>query len=200
MRHRPTIAVLALLPALGLLPACSTTWQDNYRGAPKGAYAPTQGVTVREVPWSRVDDTLRRMEAERAASDTHWDEWTSEQRLAEQGELLKGLQISEDPRDVIVLGRSVFRSTDDISPTDGSLDAFARSIGADYAVWSANYLGTKKVAEQEPVYEHGSSYRSYTDGSGNRKREYVPWDRTVYVPVVVDADEYVWVVYYLRKR
>lgn len=190
------LSVLALV----VLSGCSTTWQDHYQGAPAGAYEPTEAVTVREVPWGRVNDTLVRLESERARSDVHWDEWSSDQRLAEQGELLKGLQITEDPRDIIVLGRSVFRSTDELSPTDGSLAKFAESIGADYAVWSAHYMGTKQVVEQEPVTQSGFRYESYVDGSGNQRRTYVPWDRTVFVPVVVEADEYAWVVFYLRRR
>lgn len=191
---------LALAFALSVLNGCASSWQNHYEGAPVGVYEPTEDVIVRDVPWSRIDDTLVRIEAERAASDTHWDEWTSEQRLAEQGELLKGLQISEDPRDIIVLGRSVFRSTDHLSPDDGSLEKFASSIGADYAIWSAHYLGTKEVIEREPVYESGFRSRGYYDSKGRYRRDYQPWDRTVYVPVVVEADEYAWVVYYLRRR
>lgn len=195
-RFAKSLSLLALLA----ISACTTTWQDHYRGAPAGAYEPTAEVTLREVPWPRIDATLQSIRDKRAASDTHWDEWTSEQKLDEQAELLSGLQISEDPRDIIVLGRSVFRSTDRLRPDDGSLEKFARSLGADYAVWSAHYLGTKEVVQQEPVYESGWSYRGYRDSHGRHRHDFVPWDRTVFVPVVVEADEYVWVVYFLRKR
>lgn len=202
MTPRP-IAVfvrLLLLAPLAAPPACSTAWKDHYRGTPAGAYAPTESVTVREVPWSRIDGALRAIEAERAASDTHHDEWTPEQLRAEQAALLSGLQISEAPEEITVLGRSVFRSTDHLSPDDGSLEDFARSIGADYAVWSAHYLGTREVVRREPVVEHGWSSRGYRDATGAYRRDYTPWDRTVFVPVVVEADQYAWVVYYLRKR
>jgi len=67
-------------------------------------------------------------------------------------------------------------------------------------VWSAHYLGTKEVVRHESVTEHGWSSRSYRDASGRYRRDYQPWDRTVFVPVVVEADQYAWVVYYLRKR
>ncbi|RMH26470.1 MAG: hypothetical protein D6692_09230 [Planctomycetota bacterium] len=195
-RFAKSLSLLALLA----ISACTTTWQDHYRGVPAGVYEPTPEVTLREVPWPRIDATLQSIRDKRAASDTHWDEWTSEQKLEEQAELLSGLQISEDPQDIIVLGRSVFRSTDRLRPDDGSLAKFARSLGADYAVWSAHYIGTKEVVQQEPVYESGWSSRGYRDSHGHYRRDFVPWDRTVFVPVVVEADEYVWVVYFLRKR
>ncbi|MEM9372745.1 MAG: hypothetical protein AAGA55_03800 [Planctomycetota bacterium] len=179
---------------------CTTTWQDHYDGAPAGVYEPTGSVSIREVPWSRVDDTLRRIEAERARSDVHRDEWTDEQRLAEQGVLLTGLQISEDPRDIIVLGRSVFRSTDHLSPDDGSLGRFAAEIGADYAIWSAHYLGTREVVEHEPVHTWGSASGGPHGRHGRYRSDDRSWSRTVYVPVVVEADEYAWVVYCLRRR
>ncbi len=191
---------LSILAAVLLLPACASTWQDQYQGAPKGTHAPTQTVTVREVPWVRVNSALQNLESQRAMSDTHPDEWTSEQRAAEHTTLLTALQISEPPETVTILGRSVFRSTDRLTPTDGSLSDFARSIGADYAVYAVNYLGTKKVAQQEPVHETGFREHRYTDAQGRRRSDYAPYDRTAFVPVVVDADEYAWVVYYLRKN
>ncbi|MCC5823956.1 MAG: hypothetical protein LAT64_11100 [Phycisphaerales bacterium] len=188
--------MLLLLAMLAALPACRTTWQDHYRGAPAGSYTPTDAVVIREVPWSRLDETLHAIEERRADSDIHWEEWTREQHLEEQAELLRGLQISEHPDDIIVIGRSVFRSTSHLSPEDGSLERFARSIGADYAVWSAHYVGTRRVARDRPVQQHGVGF-----GYGSRRGRHTGvWTRTVYVPVSVDADEYAWVVYYLRRR
>ena len=193
----PPRAVLGLLILLLLpLPACTSAWRDHYRGAPAGAYEPTEAVTIREVPWARLDDTLHDIEARRAASDVHWEEWTDKQHMEEQADLLRGLQISEHPEDIVVLGRSVFRSTDHLRPEDGSLERFARSIGADYAVWSAHYVGTRRVVRDRPVQQHGVGF-----GYGSKRgRHSGVWTRTVYVPVSVDADEYAWVVYYLRRR
>jgi hypothetical protein len=198
------LGILRLLPllALAVLGGCSTAWQDHYRGVAAGVHPPTpasQPVTIREVPWSRLDATLRSIEERRAASDIHPDEWTDEQRAEERTDLLRGLQISESPDDILVLGRSVFRSTDHLRPDDGTLERFARSIGADFAVWSANHLGTRRVTRQQPVHEHGFHSRRYTDSDGRRRTTYEPWDRTVFVPVSVDADEYAWVVYFLRR-
>lgn len=200
-----SLGILRLLPLLTLavLGGCSTAWQDHYRGVAAGVHPPTpaaQPVTIREVPWSRLDATLRSIEERRAASDIHPDEWPAKRHAEERAELLRGLQISESPDEILVLGRSVFRSTDHLRPEDGSLERFARSIGAEYAVWSAHYLGTREVVRKEAVTEHGWSSRGYRDGSGRYRRDYQPWDRTVFVPVVVEADEHAWIVYYLRKR
>jgi hypothetical protein len=195
---RVAARLLALLP-LAALPACSTAWKDHYRGVAAGAYEPTESVTIREVPWERVDATLRAIEAARAASDTHPDEWPPERLEAERAELLTGLQISADPAEIEILGRSVFRSTTPLRPGDGSLASFARSIGANFAVWSSNYLGTKEIVRQEAVRSTGIGfYGSY--GHGKRHRYYEPWGRTTFVPVVIEADENAWVVYYLRRR
>lgn len=178
---------------------CASAWKNHYRGAEPGVFAPTESVTIREIPWSRLDETLRSIESARAASDIHPDEWTDAQRAAEHAALLRGLQVSEDPGSVVVIGRSVFRSTDHLRPEDGSLERFARSIGADLAVWSANHLGTRRVTRQQPVHEHGYTTRRITTPDGRKRTEHIPWDRTFYVPVAVDADEYAWVVYYLRR-
>lgn len=189
---------LAILLAGLLLTGCSSPWKDHYVGAPIGHYERVEDAIVREVPWQRVDDALQYIDDQRAASDVHWSEWSRDDKFDEQGVLLKALQISENPRDIIVLGRSVFRSTDDLSPTDGSLEKFAASIGADYAVWSAHYVGKADKVVQEPVHRSGISIGVH--GGHGHGHTIGGWDETVYVPVVVEADEYAWVVYYLRRR
>jgi len=190
---------LVILLAGLILVGCSSPWKDHYVGAPIGHYDGVEDAVVREVPWKRVDEALRFIDDQRAASDVHWSEWPRDDKFAEQGVLLRALQISEDPRDIIVLGRSVFRSTDNLSPRDGSLAKFAASIGADYAVWSAHYVGKAEKIVQEPVRRSGISFGVHA-GHGHHAHSSGVWDQTVYVPVVVEADEYAWVVYYLRSR
>ncbi|MCA9302584.1 MAG: hypothetical protein KC996_00530 [Phycisphaerales bacterium] len=193
-------SLAAVIPILAIILAgCSTPWKDHYTGAPIGHYERTDDVEIREVPWQRVDEALRYIDEQRAASDIHWSEWSRDDKFEEQGVLLRALQISGDPRDIIVLGRNVFRSTDDLSPQDGSLAKFAQSIGADYAVWSAHYVGKADKVVQEPVHRSGISIGVH-GGHGHHGHTIGGWDETVYVPVVVEADEYAWVVYYLRYR
>lgn len=194
---RTPLALLMTLLALAPLGGCATAWKQHYEGEPPGTVEPTESVTLREVPWPRIEQMLRDIEAARAASDTHPDEWPPERLAAEKATLLRGLQISERPDDIEILGRSVFRSTTPLRPGDGSLASFARSIGADYAVWSSNYLGTKEIVQQEAIRSAGF-YGSYRHGG--RHGSYEPWGRTSFVPVVIEADEHAWVVYYLRQR
>ncbi len=197
-----TLCSLALL-FVGLLAGCSNVWRDNFVGAPVGYYEALPkdaSVDVREVPWPRVESALSDIERRRAESDTHWKDWPREQLMDEQAGLLRALQVSEDPEDIIVLGRSVFKSTDRVSAYDQELESFARQLGADYAIVSSNYLGKTDKIVSEPVTRSGNSWRSYRDQGGQYRSEFVPWSETVYVPVVVEADEYAWVVYYLRRR
>lgn len=191
---------IVLLVGLAALSGCSSTpvWEEHYRGVEPGTHPETASVVVREVPWSRLDEALREIERARASSDEHPDEWPEDRRLAERARLLTALQISEEPQDVTVLGRSVFRSTRSVDPADGSLERFARSIGADYAVWAAHYEGTRKVRRTEPVQHHGfSTGMSF----GSRRGAMVsPWYGTTFVPVTVEEDEHAWLVYYLKVR
>ena len=197
MTGRTRLSLLLVAALLGV-PACSSPWKENYAGARPGQHPPTDRVAIREVPWARVDETLRQIQRARAESPVHRDEWTEGQKLEEKATLLRGLQISQDPARVEILGRSVFRSTSAVSPLDGELEKFARELGADYAVWSSNYVGKADRIEREPVFRHGGSW-GYDSDVGSRYR-WRPYDDTYDVPVVVQADEYAWVVYYLRTR
>tara|TARA_R110000782_G_scaffold19140_5_gene52241 strand:+ start:7929 stop:8105 length:177 start_codon:yes stop_codon:yes gene_type:complete len=57
-------------------------------------------------------------------------------------------------------------------------------------VWSAHHLGNRRVTRQQGVHEDGFHVRPYTDSDGRRRTTEEPWDRTVFIPVSVDADEY----------
>ncbi|MBZ0173532.1 MAG: hypothetical protein K8E66_14205, partial [Phycisphaerales bacterium] len=126
---------------LALLTGCASPWQRTYEPATPEVFEPTERVIIRQVPWARVNDALHGIEAERAASDVHPDDMDASRRADEHARLVIALQLSEDPTSVVVLGRSVFRSTSNIDLLDGSLSGFAQSIGADYAIWSTSYLG-----------------------------------------------------------
>ena len=197
---RKALKPAALCVGTLVLAGCTNIWRDNFVGAPIDHYPPTETVDLREVPWSRIDRTLAAIERERAASDVHWKDW-SEQRLLEEHErLLKGLQISEDPEDIIVLGRSVFRSVQPVSPYAPELEGFASELGADYAVWSSSFVGKSERVIQEPITRSGVRPHHSRDGSGVDRHSFAPWSETIYVPIVVEANEYAWVVYYLRRR
>ena len=47
----------------------------------------TDRAVIREVPWERIDGVLREIDAERAASDVHPDEWPAERLDAQKARL-----------------------------------------------------------------------------------------------------------------
>lgn len=193
--------LLLLLLAFAMGGCAASPWERNY--VPHSAAPRLPGsaaVSVRSVPWERVVGTLRELEAEVAASDSHPDEWPEERRAAARARLLRGLQVSESPERVAVVGRSEFRSTERIRPetAEGTarLASFARRVGADTVVWTARYVGKADAIVDQPVttHAHGLLHRR---GDGRD----IPYSETTttWVPVVVRADEYAFIAYFLRR-
>lgn len=196
---RSRSGLLTLIGTAVCMAGCSASpWESEYRSAGVAA-APLvkeSPVRVREVPWDRIQDTLRELESERAASDVHPDDWDPARKEAAKAKLLRGLQVSEDPRQVSVLGRSVFRTTDRVRPDDGELSTFARKIGATTVIWSNSYMGKTDVVRSEPVTEWRSgSWDSWDSHRGSRG---FSESSTIWVPVVVQADERAWMAFFLR--
>ncbi|HHN78542.1 MAG TPA: hypothetical protein ENK11_07710 [Phycisphaerales bacterium] len=200
MRHTGFMFVLALLAAT--LGGCASSWQRTFEASSAASsparFEPTEDVVIRGVPWPRLDAALRAIARERAASDTHPNDWTAEQRAEERARLVKALQLSEDPAKVVILGRSVFRTTRDVDPLDGTLSRFARSIGADYAIWSTTALGRTQTVEQEPMTRTGYASRRFRDRDGRLDDDTFWYNETIFVPVVVEREQYAWIVYYVR--
>lgn len=179
---------------------CASAWERSFESAPgEASFEPAERVMIRRVPWDRLAAALESIESARAASDTHPDEWPPERQAAEKAELVTALQLSEPPGKVSILGRSVFRSSADIEIFDGSLSSFARSIGADYAIWSTTYIGKAERVEHEPVTRTGWSGRRYRRGVGSTDDGYISFPETIYIPVVVERDQFAWLVYYVRR-
>lgn len=190
--------VCVLFVFVAALGGCASPWQRTFRASSSAEFEPTAHVIIRGVPWSRLDAALRENARVRAESDVHPDEWTAEQRAEERDRLVNALQLSEDPGDIAILGRSVFRTTRDVDPLDGSLERFARSIGADYVIWSTTTLGKAQSVEQEPVTRHGYASRRFRSRDGRHDDATYWYDETVFVPVVVEREQYAWMIYYIR--
>jgi hypothetical protein len=190
--------MLASLVISLLLASCATPWKRSFEPVAEGVYAPTDRVIIRRVPWERLNGALGAIEQDRAASDTHPAEWPIEKRREEHARLVQALQLSEEPDRVIILGRSVFRSTGNVEIMDGSLSAFARSIGADYAIWSSTFIGRAQTVEQETITRHGHTYARRRTRDGHIDYDFIPFHETIYVPVVVERDEHAWLVFYAR--
>jgi hypothetical protein len=197
IRSRLTIACGATLMVLA---GCgSSPWASEFRssGIAAGALTAQVPVRIREVPWDRIQQALAELEQERSESDIHPDDWDADRKLAAKTSLLRALQVSEDPRLVDVLGRSVFTTTDNIRPDDGELAKFARTKGATTVIWSSSYLGRTEVVRSEPVTEwrSGTWQRWHGRGGGTYWSE----SSTIWVPVVVTADQRAWMAFFLRE-
>lgn len=200
MRLRGRVASSALVLAAAVFAGgCNDSpWKRAFQ--PSGetvTSAAFQGsVKVREVPWERVQSTLSQLYAELVASDVPEADMPESQRAARKASLLRGLQVTADPRTVEILGRSEFRSTDRVRPDDGKLAEFARSIGANSVVWASHYMGQTDVIRSEPVTEYRTG--SYTPRGDGPSRSYSE-SSTIYIPVYVKADERAWMAYFLRE-
>lgn len=192
----PTVVALLAATACG-----PSKWEGTYTPSQPAAAVPalaaTEEVRLREVSWERLAAALDELDAERAASDAPFEEWPAAEQDAAKSRLLRALQVTADPAQVQLLGRSVFRTTYSTNPNDGKLASFARTIGANTVVWSSNYLGKTQVVRDEPVTEWrtGSTYSRH----GRRRSDTFTENSTIWVPVVVEADEHAFIAYYLRE-
>jgi hypothetical protein len=188
MRH-PTLAAVCLLAPLA---GCSSPWRESYRPfAPQAALADGAPVSVREIPWERMERALAESEQRAAASDVHPSDWTEDQRTEARRELLANLQITADPAAATVVGLSSFRATDPVKPWAGSLERFARSVGATHAVWAERYLGKADAIVNRTVYIDSFEYDTDDDSSAYRTR-------VATVPIVIGKDETGYTAFFIR--
>jgi hypothetical protein len=175
-------------------------WQQFYRPNPSAtpATTPAQAVTIRNVDWTRVDEWSQTANKEAAASDKPIEEWSEADRLARRAKLFKALQLTKAPADASVLGVSSFESGMNTDPADGTLEVFAKKIGADYAIWATHPLGVRTVTVPFPV--SSSSFGSATAFSGARSATaYGSGYSTTMVPVQQERMFHGWLVYYIRN-
>lgn len=201
-RALPTVLASAcLLNVLWAFGCQSSPWESEFRssGASAATAIPDDApLRIREVPWERIQNTLARLDAERAASDVHPDDWDQARKDAAKAELLRGLQVSEPPSSVQILGRSDFRTTNKLAvpADDAELKRFARKIGATTVIWSSSYLGKADVVRSEPVTEWRSG--SWSPRSSDGRSRTFSENSTIWVPIVVQQDERAWMAYFLR--
>ncbi len=197
-----TVGFIAALLTGSTLAGCTSDWSDNFQPA-RGFIAADLGgaVIVREAPFERIQAALDELHAEWVASDTHPDDWAPQRRQFASEKMLRALQLPADAATYQILGRSVFTSIEDIAPSDGELASFAQDIGADYAIWSRQYVGQRDTIVHEPVTTHGRrSYLYYDEAKRKWRTDSRSDSSTTYVPIVVSADEHAFIAYYIRKR
>ena len=206
MAHsRALIAALLASTTFIALSGCSTStvWENEFRRGEATASPLSQNssVRIREVSWDRVNQTIAEINEKLAKSDTHYDDWTPEQKSRLKAQMLKGLQVSTPANEVELLGRSEFRTTDRVRPDDGSLEAFARKIGATTVIVTSSYLGKTDTIRQEAIteYRSGTSTRNYGDDS-KRRDNTVSETSTIWVPIGVQSDENAFIAFFLRDK
>lgn len=160
-----------------------------------GAEAP---VSVRRVPWERLEGARAELESELARSDAPREEWPPDQIAAADARLLRALQVTRDPAGVRILGVSEFRTTGFDRPDEKELRDLARGAGGDTVVWTSRHLGKADRVVQEPV----TSTSTWTGWYGSRGRSGTTRtfseSTTTFVPVRVSADQYEFVAFVLR--
>lgn len=190
---------LLTIGVLGLLTGCTSVWQDGYQPyASAPSLSADAKVTVREIPWERMEAALREQEQLLADSDVHWEEWDHEQRLEANAKLLKALQITEDPERVHLIGVSAFRTTDRVKPWDGGLESFARKKGAQYAIWADRYMGKAETIVTRTVWTDSTDYITYENQAGDDRRASRQRTTSSDVPLVVEKDETGFTAFFLR--
>jgi len=212
--------LLSPLVAIAALTGCApqpTIWEENYAG--QSAVAPVSSaagghpvplpVLVRNVPWDRVQTTLRELQDQAATSDIHPEDWPADQKSAAKAQLLRGLQVSSDPAAIDVLGRSEFRTTADVRPDtahgQADLVLFAQKIGADTVIWSSAYIRHSKKVVEVPVTSYTTRHDWWWGGYDRRYGRYYggsPWgyeSSTTWVPMKLPADEIGYTAFFLRS-
>ncbi len=209
MNHART---LLLGPALAItaltLTACATSpWRANFEpepGVTPLAPIPSDVVVVRPAPFERIDEALLAFERAWSESDTYWEDWPEHEKRAHADRLIDALQLPGGSDRWTILGASRFTSFNAIDPDAGDLRRFASDIGADHAIWSSYDLGRSERVIDRPVhypswhYSYGrfghdgyGGYDGYGGGFGSH---------TVWVPVTIEADETLWMAYFLARR
>ncbi|MCC6677051.1 MAG: hypothetical protein IT436_07900 [Phycisphaerales bacterium] len=195
--------IVALLGCAAAVSGCGpSVWESGFESA--GIAAPAREkeapVLIRQVPWETLQRALTELEADVAASDVHPDDWPEDRKTAARAKLLRGLQVSVEASSVQVLGRSFFRTTDEVRPDDGELAEFARRIGATQVVWSSTHLGKTDKIVQEAVTEYRTGWWDdpFTRDRRRRRSGSYSESATTWVPMTVQADEFAFIAYYLR--
>lgn len=200
MKHSRTPVVLFAVPVVLALGSCgvSSNWDRGLSSGPDQAAPVKSEPVLRTVPWERVERALGELHQDVANSDVHPDEWTDERKTAAKAKLLKGLQVSQDPGVVRILGHSRFRTTDDLGRAHKDLSRIAKELGADMVIWSTRVLGKSETIVDRPVTSSTWGTGWFRDSDDERRPDTFTAHTTSWVPVRVTLDETGAVAYFLR--
>lgn len=191
-----TLALLCLTLPVG---CTSSPWAASFTPAFPRAAPPRvpedAPVLIRAVPWERLNDHALYLKQRETDSDTHITEWSPAQHAEVRANLLRALQVTDDPATITVVGSSHFKTIDALNPADGTLERFARRRGSNLVVWARRYAGLVDTIIEHPTTTHTTGWRS-----GPRyRREHYTETSTTWVPFRVAAEEYAYTAYFLRR-
>jgi len=192
-----SLACLAL--ACTLTGCASSPWKANFEGEPgiaPLAPIPDDVVVVRPAPYERVEAALRAFEEAWAESDTYWEDWPESKKREHTDRLIEALQLPAGTDQWTLLGHTRFTSVNDIDPEGADLRGLAADVGADHAIWSSLYLGKTQRVVDRPVHYPSWHYSHTGHGHGG----YGIGSHTVWVRDTIEADETLWMAFFLRQR
>ncbi len=190
---------LLLLLAACLLGGCATSpWESSYVGSRLPQSDSREPLRIQTVPWNRLDAALQELEAETARSDIPPADWPPERKADAHAKLIRGLQIQLDPREVEVLGRSEFATTESVRPNSesgrGELATLASKVGADLIVWSSHSLGMTDHMVDRPMYNN----RLGTFGGDPAMRATNSGNDAMWIPIHEKAERTAYIAFFLR--
>jgi hypothetical protein len=177
-----------------LISGCSSVWSTYYKPnlpTTKGPHKQTESAQVRVVEPERMFGHLEEENRRINESNIALEDEPKQARTERRGRFLLAIRLKEKPEDIVVLGYSSFFSPTVLDPRDGTLEAFARSLGADYAAVSSRFAGTGTRVISVPSTT--AAYVGSPDGPS-------AWGTaTTNTPMLVQQAYYEYVVFYLRK-
>jgi hypothetical protein len=193
------VGMLLAVSAVG----CANPWKANFVPNPalQGQKAPpTESVQIRTVEFERLQRYAASERESRIHSTTAPEDMSAEEKAAAKNRLLETLQLKERGDEIEVLGWSEFSTSEKLDPNSPKLSDFARQLGADYAVVAAEYMGTVARTVERPMTAFSQSYVTVAGPRGHG-RTYTQSDTsTVWVPMNVLEDRFVYTAAFLRKR
>ncbi len=197
---------MALVVAASGLGGChASKWKAYYATATDApALNAGDSVDVRQITWTRMQDTKQQMADMANATNTHPDEWDDARRLEAKTKLLQGLQVSESPTSVTVLGESRFITTDEARPDTAQgrdrIIGFAREVGANLVVWSACSRGMADRIQPTPVTSYTTGTDRFPDATDGRRRYSTYTETTTtWVPVRVTEEQFEYIAFFIRR-
>jgi hypothetical protein len=185
---------------------CASNWQRFYQANPGTngkTFAATDAAQVRTVEFERLSRFMEEENKRRAESNTAVEDVPLSERIQAKNRLLEVLRLKERNDDIAFLGWSEFDSPRNEDPKDGTLEQFAKSVGADYVMVASRYGGQSTQVVNMPITSYSSSnanaYLYGRNGYAGTANIYSSGTSTTWVPTPVARNHFVYTCMFFRK-